>query len=305
MTITALPTPPARTDAPATFVSRADAFLGALPAFGTEANALATQLNAMVGAVTSGTAITIQYTIDANVQTDSDPGAGVLRFNQATQDTSTYLYPDLQSSVAGGSIDVTGWLDVMAGSTSTIKGYLRIYKTSTPANYLLFSISDWTTKTGYRRLGVTKVASSAASPFAHSDAVTMVYTRNGDAATFSGDLANTDLAGIRVATFYQNKSDTWGATTDVSFALAQLHRITASTSVAATTINITAPPPGSKCCHLQIQIAASANANTYSWSGATVKWVGGTWSGTVVNKETFINLFFDGTTYWAQGTNEV
>ena len=44
MPITALPTPPSRTDA-ANFSARADSFLGALPAFGTEANALAVEVN--------------------------------------------------------------------------------------------------------------------------------------------------------------------------------------------------------------------------------------------------------------------
>ena len=44
MPITALPTPPSQTDA-ANFSARADAFLGALPSFGTEANALAVEVN--------------------------------------------------------------------------------------------------------------------------------------------------------------------------------------------------------------------------------------------------------------------
>lgn len=44
MAITALPTPPSRSD-PANFATRADAFLGALPTFATEANALATDVN--------------------------------------------------------------------------------------------------------------------------------------------------------------------------------------------------------------------------------------------------------------------
>lgn len=44
MAITALPTPPIRSD-PANFAARADAFLAALPAFADEANALAAAMN--------------------------------------------------------------------------------------------------------------------------------------------------------------------------------------------------------------------------------------------------------------------
>lgn len=46
MPITALPAPPSRSDAPQDFSDRADALLGALPLFVTEANALQTEVNA-------------------------------------------------------------------------------------------------------------------------------------------------------------------------------------------------------------------------------------------------------------------
>ena len=45
MPITALPTAPSRSQRPADFANQADAFLAALPAFGTEANALAEEVN--------------------------------------------------------------------------------------------------------------------------------------------------------------------------------------------------------------------------------------------------------------------
>lgn len=45
MTITALPTPPSRSDS-ANFATRGDAFLAALPTFATEANVLQTDVNA-------------------------------------------------------------------------------------------------------------------------------------------------------------------------------------------------------------------------------------------------------------------
>ena len=44
MAITPLPTPPSRSD-PENFADRADAFLAALPDFGTEANALSVEVN--------------------------------------------------------------------------------------------------------------------------------------------------------------------------------------------------------------------------------------------------------------------
>lgn len=51
-TITALPTPPSRSD-PANFASRGDAFLAALPTFGSEANAVASEVNANAGTATT------------------------------------------------------------------------------------------------------------------------------------------------------------------------------------------------------------------------------------------------------------
>jgi hypothetical protein len=55
MTITALPTPPSRSDTPATFISRADALLAALPTFVTETNASAAAMNLNATSDTSAT----------------------------------------------------------------------------------------------------------------------------------------------------------------------------------------------------------------------------------------------------------
>jgi hypothetical protein len=55
MPITALPTPPSRQD-PANFATRADAFLGALPTFATEANSTAADVNASQSIATASAA---------------------------------------------------------------------------------------------------------------------------------------------------------------------------------------------------------------------------------------------------------
>ena len=55
-TITALPTPPARTQPAATFSTNADAFLAALPTFATQANAVASEVSANTSTATTGAA---------------------------------------------------------------------------------------------------------------------------------------------------------------------------------------------------------------------------------------------------------
>ena len=53
MPISALPTPPSRSDSPQDFSDRADALLGALPGFVTEANALQSDVNAKEASASS------------------------------------------------------------------------------------------------------------------------------------------------------------------------------------------------------------------------------------------------------------
>lgn len=68
MPITALPTPPTRSD-PTTFAERGDAFMVALPTFATEANALATAVNA--DASTASTAASTATTQAGNASTSA------------------------------------------------------------------------------------------------------------------------------------------------------------------------------------------------------------------------------------------
>ena len=68
MPITALPTPPQRSD-PANFASRGDAFMTALPTFATEANALATTVNA--DAATASAAASTATTQAGNASTSA------------------------------------------------------------------------------------------------------------------------------------------------------------------------------------------------------------------------------------------
>lgn len=127
MSITTLPTPPS-TASPSNFDSRADAFLGALPTFVTEANALATDVNAkqvlaaqsVTDAAAQVTLATAQAVASANSAAASSATANVTKwisgttYNEGvtTWSPSTYLTYRRKSTGGGTtdpSADTTNW----------------------------------------------------------------------------------------------------------------------------------------------------------------------------------------------------
>lgn len=126
MAITALPTPPSRQD-PTNFNDRADAFLGALPAFATEANALQTNVNtseanavASAAAVLAATNIVkwVSGTTYANGAVVWSPVNG-LSYRRITTSGSGTTDP---SSDSTNYKPVNGSGDVTTSGTQTITG---------------------------------------------------------------------------------------------------------------------------------------------------------------------------------------
>lgn len=121
--------------------------------------------------------------------------------------------------------------------------------------------------------------------------------------TFTGDqtLGNNNLKTIKTATFNSEatQATTTGAAT-VDWTAAQNYKQTEPTG--AITYTFTAPPG---VCHLQLRILSdgASTAYTHVFPG-TVKWVGATWAA-VANKNAVLNFWWDGTNYWAMGSNEV
>ena len=130
MPITALPTPPSRTDA-ANFSARADAFLGALPTFGTEANALAVEVNgyATNAAASAATAV-------------NAPGTS------ATSTTSL--------AIGTGSKSLT----VQTGKAFVVGQWVTITSTATPTNWMHGQITAYTSGTGALVVNVAMVGGS-------------------------------------------------------------------------------------------------------------------------------------------------
>lgn len=121
--------------------------------------------------------------------------------------------------------------------------------------------------------------------------------------TFTGTqaLGNNNLTGIKTAVFNGeiNNATTTGAVT-IDWPAGAMQKQAEPTG--SITYTFTAP---SGPCHLQLRILSdgTSSAQTFTWP-ATVKWIGATWAA-AANKNAVINFFYDGTDYWAAGSNGV
>ena len=297
MTISSLPVAPSRNDDPATFVSKADAFVAALSTLQSEINSTVDYLNALIGASTAGAAIRIPLFYVNTSTADSDPGvdgAGAYRANNATFAGTTQFYVD---AIDMNSTDIGDALMSMNASTSSVKGQLRLYADAT--HYAYYNLTNVTAASGYYKLDVEYLGSTGS--FVNYQEIFLYFTRTGDVGTFSGDLSNDSIANIKLATFYQvaTLSTTTGAV-NIDWTAAQNYKQNEPTG--SITYTFTAPPGP---CHLQLRIVSDgiSGAQSITWPG-TVKWLGAAFSTTVANKNAFVNFFYDGTNYWGQGISE-
>lgn len=127
-----------------------------------------------------------------------------------------------------------------------------------------------------------------------------VSSFNNDANYLTPSLANTSVTGFKTATFNSQTTiaTTTGAIT-VDWTAAQNQKQTEPTGTI--TYTFTAPPG---VCHLQLVIDSdgTSTAQTINWP-ASVIWLGATWAG-ANNKKAVINFWYDGTNYFAVGSNQ-
>ncbi|MCK9994514.1 MAG: hypothetical protein Dbin4_03034, partial [Alphaproteobacteria bacterium] len=165
MPISELPAVPVRGSA--AFNAEMNAYLVAQKAMVPEINAQIALLNAGSGMG----AYAIAYTFSTTT-TDADPGNGVLRLSNATQNTATVIRADLLDSAGATQTPV---LDTFSSPEGAIKGYIRLVKASDSTKWLFFSVSAVATPAGYRNITVANVGSSAASPFVNGDAIMLYF----------------------------------------------------------------------------------------------------------------------------------
>ena len=146
MAITALPTPPSRSD-PANFIPRADAFHGALPTFATEANALQADVNAkQLAAEASATA--------AAASADSSASSATSASGSVTAASTQVALAAAQVTLASNY--ATASAASLAGSQAVNSKYLSP-KSSDPAvndtgGALSIGLLYFNTTTGWTRV---------------------------------------------------------------------------------------------------------------------------------------------------------
>lgn len=123
-----------------------------------------------------GVSAGVTYNFDTTT-TDSDPGSGKIRFNNATVASVTSLYMD---NLESGGGDVSSFLDTWDDSTNTsLRGIVVIRKISDKTKFAIFSVTGSVTDgTGYRKIAVTYI--TANGTFSASDAVSVEFARTGN-----------------------------------------------------------------------------------------------------------------------------
>lgn len=170
--ITPLPQPPSRQD-PSNFSTRADAFLGALPTFGTEANALATDVNqdATAAAVSASDSATSASAANAAANVTKWVSGTTYTEGQVTWSPSTFLSYRRKVTGAGTtdpSADGTNWA-LIAGT-----GNVSLDAVQTLTNKSLSSVNNTLTVDGTNKVGFREIPQNS-----QSVAYTLVLTDSG------------------------------------------------------------------------------------------------------------------------------
>ena len=140
----------------------------------------------------------LNYTFSTSTS-DADPGAGVIRLNNATLGSVTAAFID-DTSADSGNPDVSAFLLTWDDSTTTAdRGQITIVKKSAQQNFAVYKISGASTDaSGYVKLALTHLTSNGS--FSNSDAVRITFTRSGNAGSGSGDMqASNNLSDVASA----------------------------------------------------------------------------------------------------------
>ena len=142
--------------------------------FNDETGALALALGLPVGNTGMMGGVSMQY---STTTTDSDPGAGFIRFNNTGLNSATIAYID----DSDGTTDISAWIATWDDSDSSVTGYLTIAGNPNPASPLvIYKVTGLTDASGYTKVNVTYVAGSTS--ISNNAEVSMSFSPSGNVA---------------------------------------------------------------------------------------------------------------------------
>lgn len=165
LSITPLPTPPSRA-VPATFSALADAFLGQLPTFATEANALAVEINALAAAAGYPDPAALYTAVAGGVHAataKASPVSGdelMLVDSAASYGLKKISWSDLKArAAAAGDISSTNLNDAVVNGTyfgasvtnAVTTGWYTFVVSGNGVNYVSQTAHSWTDNTEWKR----------------------------------------------------------------------------------------------------------------------------------------------------------
>ena len=118
--------------------------------------------------------VSMQY---STTTTDSDPGAGFIRLNNASLNSATIMYVDDSDGTTDISAWVQSWDDATSGST---KGYITIAGNPNPASpMVIFKVTGAVTDaSGYTKVPVSYVAGSTS--MSNNAEISIAFSPSGD-----------------------------------------------------------------------------------------------------------------------------
>jgi hypothetical protein len=119
--------------------------------------------------------ITFDYTYSTNIAA-TDPGVGIIKFNNATLSSATTMYIDDRDD---NFIDIQPFLRTIDDSTSPIKGHFKVSEKLNPANFVIFTIASLIEQAGYFQISSAFVSGSVTN-FANAADITITFARTGD-----------------------------------------------------------------------------------------------------------------------------
>jgi hypothetical protein len=189
----------------------------------------------------AGVTAGILLTYDSTSTTDSDPTAGKFKLNHATPASATAAYLD---NLDSGGATVSAILDLWDDSTATIRGSLRMQKSTDATVWAQWNVTGSVVDgTGYRKLTLASGAGSGA--FTNSDTFSLVFSRTGDngaaAPTYGGTSTTSLLIAIasKVFTTQAGLAYTNGARVRASSAANAANYMEGTVTYSGTTLTMT------------------------------------------------------------------